>query len=111
VVAVDVDEEAVATTVANVAANGVASLVTASTTAVADLTTGADLALVNVTAGVHAAVGPHVARLVRRGGRLLLAGLLPGQWRHVADAYPGTVVVDRPALDGWEGVVLVAGAA
>jgi len=24
------------------------------------------------------------------GGRLLLAGLLPGQWRHVAGAYAGT---------------------
>jgi len=44
--------------------------------------------------------------LVRPEGRLYLAGLLPGQWPHVADAYAGCLVVEQPELDGWVGVVL-----
>lgn len=106
VVAVDVEEEAVRVTRSNAEANGVGEKVVASTAPVAEVEGRFDLGLVNVTAGVHAEVGPGVAPLVRPGGRLLLAGLLPGQWRHVARAYPGTSVVRRPELDGWEGVVL-----
>ncbi len=104
--AVDIDPEAVRMTAANAEANGVGGKVRVAPTPVEDLEGSWDLALVNVTAAVHAQLGPQVAALVRRGGRLLLAGLLPGQWRHVAGAYPGTSVVERPQLDGWEGVTL-----
>jgi ribosomal protein L11 methyltransferase len=118
VTAIDIDPEAVEVTAANAAANGVAERVSASATPVTEVSARAevrsrsdvggrfDVVLVNVTAGVHAAAGPAATALTRPGGTLLLAGLLPGQWRHVADAYPDTSVVDRPALDGWEGVVL-----
>jgi ribosomal protein L11 methylase PrmA len=111
VTAVDIDPDAVRYTETNAAANGVAERVSASTAPVAAVTPpsgcgGFDLALVNVTAGVHAGVGPATAKAVRPGATLLLAGLLPGQWRHVAGSYPGTAVVGRPELDGWEGVVL-----
>jgi ribosomal protein L11 methylase PrmA len=106
VTAVDVDPDAVRYSESNAAANGVADLVSASTRTVEEVGDGFDLALVNVTAGVHALLGPSTAAVVRSGATLLLAGLLPGQWRHVAGAYPGTTVVDRPVLDGWEGVVL-----
>jgi ribosomal protein L11 methylase PrmA len=106
VTGVDIDPDAVLYTETNAAANGVADRVSASTAPMAEVGDGFDLAVVNVTAGVHAIVGPATANAVRPGGTLLLAGLLPGQWRHVADSYPGTVVVERPELDGWEGVVL-----
>jgi ribosomal protein L11 methylase PrmA len=65
-----------------------------------------DLALVNVTAAVHADVGPGVTARTAVGGRLLLAGLLPGQWRHVAGAYAGTRTVGLLSLEGWEGLEL-----
>jgi ribosomal protein L11 methyltransferase len=115
VTGLDIDPDAVRYTESNAAANGVADRVSASTASVAELTSqsesgGFDLALVNVTAGVHAVVGPATARAVHPGATLLLAGLLPGQWRHVAGSYPGTVVVERPELDGWEGVVLTRSA-
>lgn len=104
--AVDVDAEAVRVTAGNAEANGVGEKVRASLTPVANLEGPWDLALINVTAAVHAEIGPGVAALVRPGGRLLLAGLLPGQWRHVASAYPGTDVASQPTLDGWEGAIL-----
>lgn len=106
VTAVDVDPEAVTYTRSNAVANGVGKRVRVSTDPVDAAGEDFDLALVNVTAGVHAALGPAVTAAVRRGGTLLLAGLLPGQWRHVAEAYRPTTLVDRPVLDGWEGAVL-----
>lgn len=111
VVAVDIDPEAVASTRANASASGVADLVSVSATPVAALVGAveADLALVNVTAAVHATLGPSVSSLVRRGGRVVVAGLLPGQWRHVAGAYAGCSLVSLLALDGWEGAVLARG--
>jgi len=65
-----------------------------------------DLALVNVTAAVQVALAPAVGDVVAPGGRILLAGLLPGQWRHVAGAYPDCEVVAEPELDGWVGAEL-----
>ena len=106
VTALDVDPDAVRVTTANAEANQVGERVRAAATPVAELQGTWEVGLVNVTAGVHAVIGPHVAARITPGGRLVLAGLLPGQWRHVAGAYPATTVVERPALDGWEGVVL-----
>jgi ribosomal protein L11 methyltransferase len=106
VVAVDIDPDAVTATVRNASFNAVGSAVSASSVPLSEVGHDFDLVLVNVTAGVHAVVGPASAAAARPGATLLLAGLLPGQWRHVADAYPATVVLDRPSLEGWEGVVL-----
>jgi len=106
VVAVDLDPHSTGVTTANAARNGVADRIEVSTTAVSDLDMVVDVALVNVTAGVHAEVAGAVTALVRPGGRLLLAGLLPGQWRHVAGAYAGCELIERTELDGWAGAVL-----
>jgi ribosomal protein L11 methyltransferase len=106
VTAVDVDPEAVAVTRANAARNGVAGLVHASATPVDDVDGPFDVALLNVTAGVHTELAASVVPAVRPGGRLYLAGLLPGQWEHVAGAYAGCKVTDLPGLDGWVGAVL-----
>lgn len=106
VVAVDVDPAAVTVAAANADRNGVGGVVAASVTPIGALEVTADLAVVNVTAGVHAEVGPATVERVRPGGELLLAGLLPGQWRHVAGAYGGCDVIERPELDGWVGARL-----
>lgn len=107
VTAVDIDPAAVATTRANARANGVGDRVVASSTPVSAVAGRFDLALVNVTAAVHAELGPAVTAHTRAGGRILLAGLLPGQWQHVAGAYAGATVTATTSLDGWEGVELV----
>lgn len=107
VVAVDIDPAAVEVTRANADRNGVSRLLSVSTTPVEDLLpASADLVLVNVTAGTHAAIGPAAARLLRPSGTLVLAGLLPGQWQHVAGAYAPLGQAEELLLDGWSGTVL-----
>jgi ribosomal protein L11 methyltransferase len=106
VTAIDIDPDAVTYTRENAAANEVAERVRVSTDPVEATGGGFELALVNVTAGVHSVLGPAVMAAVRPGGTLLLAGLLPGQWRHVTGAYTGAELLDRRILDGWEGATL-----
>lgn len=107
VTAVDIDPAAVAVTAANAEANGVADRVTAVVTPLDGLAGGFDLVLVNVTAAVHATLGPSVVARTRPGGRILVAGLLPGQWPHVAAAYAGATLTAMTELEGWEGAELV----
>jgi ribosomal protein L11 methyltransferase len=107
VVAVDIDPAAVAATQRNCSRNGVGGQVAVSTTPVADLPAGRfDVVLVNVTAGVHAAIGPDCSRVASPSGVIVVAGLLPGQWRHVASSYEGWAPSEELDLDGWEGAVL-----
>jgi len=106
VVAVDVDPAAVAVTERNAERNGVAARIEVSTATLDAVGAGHDLVLVNVTAGVHAQLGPAAVAATRPGGELWLAGLLPGQWRHVADAYAPARLLAAPDLDGWVGAVL-----
>lgn len=107
VAAVDIDPAALVVTGANAAANGVGAVVVAESLSLDDVTGTFDLSLANVTAGVHAVLGPGIVTRTGPGGRILLAGLLPGQWRHVAEAYRGAVVVSHLACDGWEGLELL----
>lgn len=108
VIAVDIDPDSLRCTRANAHANGVADKI-AVCMGLDDVEPASlDVALVNVTASVHAEVGPAATAAVRPGGIILVAGLLPGQWRHVAGAYAGTAVADVVELDGWEGLRLVA---
>lgn len=97
--AIDIDPEARRATAENARANAVSSLITVIEAPVGPY----DLALVNVTAAVHADLGPTATAATGPGGTILVAGLLPGQWRHVAGAYEGAEVVDELVLDGWEG--------
>lgn len=104
--AVDIDPASAAIIGGNASRNGVAPAVRAWTGSADSLEGPVDLALVNVTAAVHVTLAPAVGDVVAPGGRILLAGLLPGQWRHVAGAYPGCEVVAEPELDGWVGADL-----
>lgn len=104
VVAVDVDPASPPVVEANAARNGVT--VEASTTPIEDVAGAFDLVLVNVTAGVHAELAASATVHARPGGRLYLAGLLPGQWQHVSACYDGCDVAELPQLDGWVGAVL-----
>ena len=96
---IDIDPEAVRATEENAAANGVGDRVR-----VVDAPAGLyDLTLVNVTAAIHADIGPAAAAATRAGGTILIAGLLPGQWRHIEHVYAGTETTAEVDLDGWEG--------
>jgi ribosomal protein L11 methyltransferase len=104
--ALDVDPDALVAVAANAARNGVSERVTAMTTPLEQLDLSVDLAVVNVTAAVHAELGAEVVARVRPGGRLILAGMLPGQWDHVAPSYAGAELVELRHLDGWVGATL-----
>ena len=107
--AVDIDPASASTVGENASRNGVASVVRAQTGSAGELEGPVELALVNVTAAVQVELAPAVLAAVAPGGRILLAGLLPGQWRHVAGAYSGCEVRALPELDGWVGADLRAG--
>lgn len=83
-------------------------MIRATTGSARELEGPVDLALVNVTAAVQVELAPAVLAAIAPTGRILLAGLLPGQWRHVAGAYPGCEVRRQPDLDGWVGAELRA---
>lgn len=105
--AVDTDPEAVAATRTNAGRNGVAHVVDASLGSADEAgPDAADLVMVNVTAGTHAVIGPRCARLVRPGGVMLVAGLLPGHWDHVVEAFRPLRRIETLLLDGWEGAAM-----
>lgn len=106
VVAVDIEAEAVEITRANAAGNGVAGLVSASTTDAAAVAGTFDVVVANLTAAVLAGLAGALVAAVASDGVLLLSGLLPGQWPHVADRFDALPVVDVVTLEGWVGVVL-----
>ncbi len=105
--AVDIDPYSAAIIWGNASRNGVASVVRARTGSAHELEGPVDLALVNVTAAVQVELAPAVLAAVAPGGRILLAGLLPGQWRHIAGAFPDCEVRHQPDLDGWVGAELL----
>ncbi len=104
--AVDIDPSSAAIVRGNASHNGVAPAVRAGTGSADQVEGPVDLALVNVTAAVQVVLAPAVLAAVAPGGRILLAGLLPGQWRHVAGAYRHCEVRGTPALGGWVGADL-----
>lgn len=106
VVAVDIDPEAVEVARTNAAANEVADRVEVSS-ASADVVPGPfDLVVANVTAAVLASLAGILVQAVSPGGQLLVSGMLPGQWEHIADRFAVLDVIETPVLDGWVGVVL-----
>lgn len=99
IAATDIDPQALATAVANAADNGLVLSVTAPES----LPPGAfDLVLANILAGPLIALQPLLAARTRRGGRVLLSGILESQAAEVAAAYApdfdaGIIAVE----EGW----------
>ncbi|MGB3937449.1 MAG: 50S ribosomal protein L11 methyltransferase [Burkholderiales bacterium] len=104
IAATDIDPQALETTAANAALNGVA----VHTGPPDRLPPGAfDLVLANILAGPLVALEPLLAGRTRPGGRIALAGILAAQAREVADAYARDFDVAVGAVD--EGWALVEG--
>ncbi|HUK04126.1 MAG TPA: 50S ribosomal protein L11 methyltransferase [Burkholderiales bacterium] len=102
--ATDVDPLALETTAANAARNGVAVHLAAPDR----LPPGAfDLVLANILAGPLVALEPQLAARARRGGRIVLSGILESQADEVMSAYARDFDVAVHATD--EGWALVGG--
>jgi ribosomal protein L11 methyltransferase len=106
VVAVDIEPEAVVTTLANAAANGVDEQVQASTTPVESVAGAFDLVLANIGARVLRELADPIQGRVAPAGRLVLAGLLDAQVDQTVAAYARCTEVDRRSEEGWSVVVL-----
>ncbi len=109
VAAVDVDGDAVRATTANVEANGVAGVVTATTTPAAELVSGGyDVVVANIGAGVLVVLASAVAAAVAPEGSVVLSGLLEGQVLDVLAAFAavGFALVATSAEGEWRAVVL-----
>lgn len=98
VTALDLDPEAVVTTAANAARNGVSVETVAH--ALAEIEGRFDVVLANMTSG---SLGPLVDDLVRctaPGGVLVVSGLLEDQWPAISEAIGG-VVTEVRSVEGW----------
>lgn len=104
ILATDIDPQALQTSVANAADNGVVLYVTAPES----LPPGAfDLVLANILAGPLIALEPLFAARTRAGGRIVLSGILESQAAEVAAAYAQDF--DAGLLAAEEGWALVGG--
>ncbi|MBS0364527.1 MAG: 50S ribosomal protein L11 methyltransferase [Proteobacteria bacterium] len=97
----DIDPQALLATSENAQANGVSACVQVHAAA-ADLPAGCDLLLANILSGPLCELAPSFARLLRPGGRVVLAGLMDGEAADVTGAYaPWFHVTRSGARDGW----------
>jgi ribosomal protein L11 methyltransferase len=99
VAAVDIDPQALATTIENARGNGVSLRVALP----GQLPEGTyDMVLANILAGPLIALEAQLAARTRTGGRILLSGILRSQAAEVAAAYARTFEVSvRAEEEGW----------
>jgi ribosomal protein L11 methyltransferase len=101
-IAIDIDPDAVATTIANARRNGVGERVDARVATASDIETSVDLALINVLPSVHRTVARSITGLTPI---VIAAGLLEAQIDEVVTAYRGRL--DASIVDeGWAGLDL-----
>jgi ribosomal protein L11 methyltransferase len=106
VVAVDIEPDAVTVTRRNAETNRVAERIEVSTDDAADVAETFDVVVANLTAAVLAGLAETLVAAVAPRGVLLLSGLLPGQWPHIAGRFDALSMLDLVTLEGWVGVVL-----
>lgn len=101
VVCVDNDPQALESTTANAARNAVSGCVQCRAPE-AFAEDEADLVLANILAGPLVELAPELTGCLRRGGDLVLSGLLEEQLERVSAAYhPACEVQGMVARDGW----------
>jgi ribosomal protein L11 methyltransferase len=107
VLALDNDPDAVRAAQANVAANGVAAIVTCTVgTLEAVDASPADLVLANLTVLLLRRFAGPLADLVRPGATLVTSGFTADQVPLVLDAFPGFLLIARDEEDDWVGLTL-----
>ena len=105
-IGIDIAEAAVEATRDNARRNGVADLVTASSTPLADVTGSYDLVLANVLAPTIIAMADDLRRLLAPGGSLVVSGVLAESHDHVLAALAPLVPVRTDTIDAWAAVQL-----
>ena len=98
VVGVDIDPQAVSSTEANAAVNGVGIDARLTTDPTPE---PADIVVANILSNPLKVLAPMLSALVRPGGHLILAGLLDRQADEVAAAYPEIDLRVYEELEGW----------
>jgi len=98
---IDVDPDAVEVTRENAQFNEVQATVRADVTPVGDVASEFDLVLANIQATVLIPLAAPIAARVRRGGLLILSGILVGQEDEVRAAYPGFDLLASPVEGEW----------
>ena len=104
VTAVDVEEAAIPTTLANAARNSV--YVEASATAVSDVPGHFDVVLANILAPVLVELSEFLVARLTPTGIIVLSGLISDQRDRVLAAYPALVVIDERIDPPWLAVAL-----
>lgn len=105
-IGIDIAEAAVEATRDNATRNGVADLVTASSTPIAEVTGSYDLVLANVLAPTIVAMADDLRRLIAPGGSLVVSGILAESHAHVLAALAPLVSVRTDTIGAWAAVEL-----
>ena len=108
--AIDIDPDAVAAVGGNAALNGCADAIEATLEGLEAAASGGelDLVLANLLTHTHLALAAAYARIVARGGAIVLGGMLDGEDAQVtARLRPAGFVPDgRVVIEGWSSVLL-----
>lgn len=108
VTAIDVAEAAIEATRDNASRNGVAHLVTASTTPIEDVGGRYELVLANVLAPTIVGMADELRRVLAADGALVVSGILAESHDHVVDALAPLRVVRTDTSEAWAAVELRA---
>jgi ribosomal protein L11 methyltransferase len=106
VAAIDISTAAVEATTANAERNGVAGVVTATTTPLAAVDEAFDVVLANLLAPIVVEVAADLRRVTAPAGALVVSGILEASHDHVVDALAPMRVVETAARDGWAALLL-----
>lgn len=104
VVAIDIDQAALAATAANASTNGVS--IDVSDRPLSTMDDRFDLVLANIGAATLADLAADLCARTATNGRLVLSGLLADRWPATAAMFPDCIVDRTTDLDGWTTVVL-----
>lgn len=106
VMAIDISPASPPTVAANAAANGVAGVISASTTSLHDVEGTYDVVLANILAPTLIDLAEQLVRVVASDGVLIVSGILAERHDHVLAALAPLVVVQTDELEGWACVTL-----
>jgi ribosomal protein L11 methyltransferase len=107
---IDISPACVEVTQANARANGVAEVVTVSTTPLADVDQQYSTVVANILAPVLIDLAADLQRVLAPGGTLVISGVLADGHDHVEAALRPLVCVDRQVMGGWAALSLRAAA-
>ncbi len=104
--AIDLSPAAPAVTHHNAAANHVAGVVSATTTALAEMDGPYDVVVANILAPTLVDLAPELQRVTSLSGVLIISGVLADRHEHVQAALAPMRTVSRDVIDVWAAITL-----